>query len=191
MIGQSVGSDASRLSCFLFRPRKRLEKRKKRSHTNVSNASLIRTSTLPAQTAHIRFCRRKWVLTRLCSKNRTQRLTRRNRGVSDGGGITTLGAFCAVRKPCVAGYQNGKLCRFWGLVGCAPEERGEPAEQRCAYARRCPEASRPRRAARSGEYAMDYVVSICTLDDNNNRLCRRSRNSCFCACGGGQIQHHN
>ena len=29
--------------------------------------------------------------------------TRRNRGVSDGGGITTLGAFCAVRKPCVAG----------------------------------------------------------------------------------------
>ena len=30
-----------------------------------------------------------------------------------------------------------------------------------------------------------------TLDDNNNRLCRRSRNSCFCACGGGQIQHHN
>ena len=29
-----------------------------------------------------------------------------------GGGITTLGAFCAVRKPCAAGYQNGKLCRF-------------------------------------------------------------------------------
>ena len=32
--------------------------------------------------------------------------------VSGGGGITTLGAFCAVRKPCAAGYQNGKLCRF-------------------------------------------------------------------------------
>ena len=31
--------------------------------------------------------------------------------------------------------------------GCAPEERREPSEQRCAYARRCPEASRPRRAA--------------------------------------------
>ena len=44
MIGQSVGSDASPLSCFLFRPRKRLEKRRKRSHTNVSNASVIRTS---------------------------------------------------------------------------------------------------------------------------------------------------
>lgn len=39
--------------CFLFRPRKRLEKRKKRSHTNVFNASVIRTSRIfqaPLQT---------------------------------------------------------------------------------------------------------------------------------------------
>ena len=55
MIGQSVGSDASPLSCFLFRPRKRLEKRRKRSHTNVSNALATRTSRPPAQTAHVRF----------------------------------------------------------------------------------------------------------------------------------------
>ena len=64
-----------------------------------------------------------------------------------GGGITTLGSFCAVRKPCAAGYQNGKLCRFQALVGCTPKERREPAGQRCAHARRCPEASRPRWAA--------------------------------------------
>ena len=38
-------------------------------------------------------------------------------GVSDGGGITTLGAFHTVRKPCVAGCQNGVLCRFWVLAG--------------------------------------------------------------------------
>ena len=63
--------------------------------------------------------------------------------VRGGGGITTLGAFHTVRKACVAGYQNGVLCRFWVLVGCAPEERREPSEQRCAYARRCSEASRP------------------------------------------------
>ena len=44
MIGQSVGSDASPLSCFLFRPRKSREKRRKRSHINASNASVIRTS---------------------------------------------------------------------------------------------------------------------------------------------------
>ena len=41
--------------CFLFRPRKRLEKRRKRSHTNVSNALATRTSRPPAQTAHVRF----------------------------------------------------------------------------------------------------------------------------------------
>ena len=76
-------------------------------------------------------------------------LTRRNRGVSDGGGITTLGLFHTFRKPCVAGYQNGKLCRFWVLVRGALEECREPAGQRCAYACRCPEASRPRRAAQT------------------------------------------
>ena len=59
--------------------------------------------------------------------------------VRGGGGITTLGAFHTFRKPCVAGYQNGKLCRFWALVGGAPKERREPSEQRCAYACRCSE----------------------------------------------------
>ena len=42
-----------------------------------------------------------------------------------------------VHKHPRAGYQNGKLCRFWALVGCAPEERRKPTGQRCAYARRC------------------------------------------------------
>ena len=37
------------------------------------------------------------------------------------------------------GCQNGKLCRFWVLVGDAPEERRKPSDQRCAYARRCSE----------------------------------------------------
>ena len=60
-------------------------------------------------------------------------------GVSNGGAITTLGAFHTFRKPCVARCQNGKLCRFWGLVVGAPEERREPSGQRCAYARRCSE----------------------------------------------------
>ncbi len=38
-----------------------------------------------------------------------------------------------------AGCQNGKLCRFWALVGGALEEHRKPSEQRCAYACRCPE----------------------------------------------------
>ena len=67
--------------------------------------------------------------------------------VRGGGGITTLGAFHTVRKPCVAGCQNGVLCRFWGLAVGAPKERREPSGQRCAYARRCSAAPRPRWAA--------------------------------------------
>ena len=61
-----------------------------------------------------------------------------------------------------AGCQNGKLCRFWVLAGCTPEERREPSEQRCAYACRCSEASRPRWAAllclQLGDVA---VLSLC------------------------------
>ena len=67
--------------CFLFRPRKSREKRRKRSHTNVSSTLSTRSSTPPAQTAHVRFKGMQRVHTRLCSKNRTQRLTRRNRGL--------------------------------------------------------------------------------------------------------------
>ena len=87
MIGQSVGSDASRLSCFLFRPRKSREKRRKRSHTNVSNTLVTRASkvsqtllqtpipyfhqwvphgkkalvAIACKTAYVCFHRRKWV----------------------------------------------------------------------------------------------------------------------------------
>ena len=48
---------------------------------------------LRSQMAHVRFHRRKRVHTRLSEKDRTQRLTRRNRGLPDGAAITTLGAF--------------------------------------------------------------------------------------------------
>ena len=156
--------------CFLFRPRKSREKRRKRSHINASNASVIWTSRIfqaPLQTPLP--CFHQWVklvLAQSSAKRPTFAFTgesgytlgfRRRiahkgshgetRGVSDGGAITTLGAFHTFRKPCVARCQNGKLCRFWALVEGAPEERREPAEQRCAYARRCSEAARPRWAA--------------------------------------------
>ena len=58
-------------------------------------------------------------------------------------GYHALGAFHTFRKPCVAGPQNGVLCRFWALVGGALEEHRKPSEQRCAYACRCPETSQP------------------------------------------------
>ena len=125
--------------CFLFRPRKSREKRRKRSHINASNASVIRVSTPPAQTAHVRFHERKWVHTRLCSKDRTQGHTRRNRGRFGWGWYHYSRSVPHVHQHPRAGYQNGKFCRFWGLVGGAPKKRREPSGQRCAHACRCPE----------------------------------------------------
>ncbi len=124
--------------CFLFRPRRSCEKCRKRSHTNVSNTLVTWPSTPPAQTPQRSFQKAAAGYTRHPSPNRAHTGSHgETRGVSGGGAITTLGPFCAVRKPCAAGYQNGKLCRFRVLVGCAPEECREPAGQRCAYARRC------------------------------------------------------
>ena len=100
-----------------------------------------------AQMAHVCLHSRKRVHTRLSEKNRTQRLTRRNRGRFGWGRYYYPRSVPHVHKHPRPGCQNGKLCRFWVLVGCAPEERREPSGQRCAYARRCSEASRPRWAA--------------------------------------------
>ena len=102
------------------------------------------------------------------------------RGVLDGGAITTLGPFCAVRKPCVAGCQNGKLCRFWVLAGGAPKERRKPSEQRCAHARRCSEASRPRWAAWSF-FVSDEITACTPYSRNFFQFSRRSSLCCSCA----------
>ena len=104
---------------------------------------------LLAQTAHARFHEQKRVHTHLRQQDRTQRLTRRNRGDSDGGAITTLGLFHTFRKPCVAGCQNGVLCRFWVLVGGAPKERREPRDSDVLMRVAVPKASRPRWAAQT------------------------------------------
>ena len=114
------------------------------SATALSQTTSRHVFQLLAQTAHVCFHERKCVYTRLSEKNRTQGHTRRNRGRFRWGAITTLGPFHTFRKPCVARYQNGVLCRFWVLTGCTSEGHREPSGQRCAYARRCPEASRPR-----------------------------------------------
>ena len=63
------------------------------------------------------------------------------RGVSDGGWYHYPRTVPHVHKHPRAGYQNGKFCRFWGLVKGTLEERRKPSEQRCAYACRCPAGS--------------------------------------------------
>ena len=68
------------------------------------------------------------------------------RGVSDGGGITTLGPFRTFTNIPGPGIRTANFAAFGSWRG-ALEERRKPSGQRCAYARRCSEASRPRWAA--------------------------------------------
>ena len=105
---------------------------------------------LLAQMARVCFHGRKRVHTRLRQQDPTQRLTRRNRGRFGWGWYHYSRSVPHVHQHPRAGYQNGVFCRFWALAGCAPEERREPAGQRCDYARRCSEASRPHWAALLG-----------------------------------------
>ena len=75
--------------------------------TVLSQTTSRRAFQLLPQTAHVCFHSRKRVHTRLSEKNRTQGHTRRNRGVSDGGGITTLGALCTLLKRSAPACQKG------------------------------------------------------------------------------------
>ena len=120
LCGRAVGAcDCGPLSCFLFRPRKSCENRRKRSHINASNASVIwasRVSQTPLQapfpTSINGYHAAKKFLSQWPAKRSTfafagesgytlafaQRIAHKGThgetgGVSDGGGITTLGAF--------------------------------------------------------------------------------------------------
>ena len=134
------GHDPTPFSCFLFRPRKRLEKRRKRSYTNVSNASVIRTSSPPAQTPHVRFHGQKWVHARLCSKDRTQAFTGRNMGHFGWGAIITLDTNCTFTNIPGPGVRTANFAAFgsWSeaLLKNAESLRDSDALMRVAVPRR-------------------------------------------------------
>ena len=77
----------------------------------------------------------------------TAAYTPKQGGVSDG--ALSLPSTRAARSRTSPGrVSERRTLPLLGLGrGCAPEERREPSGQRCAHARRCPEASRPRWAA--------------------------------------------
>ena len=192
LCGRAAGAcDCGPLSCTKIERPSPLEKpfckvrffaqnRSRKYRQKVTVATLSPTTSHPdfqllAQTAHVRFCGRKWVHLAFAQRIAHKGTHGETGGVSDGGGITTLGAFHTFRKPCVAGYQNGKLCRFWALVGGALEEHRKPSEQRCAYARRCSEASRPRWAALSCRYCVNDKKYDQSVGRFTTLLIRRNR----------------
>ena len=150
------------------------------SATVLSQTIFHRDFQLLPQTAHVRFHRRKWVHTHLCSKDRTQGLTRRNRGCFGWGWHHYPRYELHVHEHPRAGYQDGKLCRFGVLAGGALEERRKPAGQRCAYACRCPTGV----AAPPGcvIFFVSVEVAACTPYSRYFfRFSRRSSLCCSCA----------
>ena len=114
------------------------EYRQKVTVTTLFQTAFHRIFQSLAQTAHVCLHPRKRVHTRLSEKDCTQGHTRRNRWRFGWGWYHYPRSVSHVHKHPRAGCQNGKLCRFWVLVGDAPEERRKPSGQRCAYACRCP-----------------------------------------------------
>ena len=95
---------------------------------------------LLAQTPHVCFHVRKRVHTRLCSKDRTQRPTRRNRGCFRWGAITTLGAFRTFTNIPGPGIRTASFAAFGAWSGVLPKNveslRNSDALMRVAVPRR-------------------------------------------------------
>ena len=89
---------------------------------------------------NVRFKGLRRVHTRLSEKDRTQGLTRRNRGVSDGGGITTLGAFRTFTNIPGPGIRTASFAAFGAWSGVLPKNaeslRNSDALMRVAVPRR-------------------------------------------------------
>ena len=159
--------------CFLFRPRKSREKRRKRSHINASNASVIWASRVsqtplqapfptsingyhaakkflsqwPAKRSTFAFAGESGLHTRLCSKDRTHGLTRRNRGLPDRAAITTLGAFRTFTNIPGPGVRTAYFAAFGSWSGVLPKNAESLGTAMRMMRVAAPKASRPRRAA--------------------------------------------
>ena len=131
----------------LFAQNRSRNYRQKVTATTPSQTAFHRIFQSLAQTAHVRFHGRKRVHTRLSEKDRTQALTRRNRGCFRWGGITTLGPFRTFTNIPGPGIRTANFAAFgawsWVLPKNAESLRDSDALMRVAV----PKASRPRWAA--------------------------------------------
>ena len=77
-----------------------------------------------AQMAHVCLHSRKRVHTRLSEKDRTQALTRRNRGLPDGAAITTLGPFRTFTNIPGPGIRTAYFAALGAWSGVLPKNAG-------------------------------------------------------------------
>ena len=145
-IGKKLATDPGILLSFL--PSEKPQKRRKRSHTNVSNTLVARPLTPPAQTPQRSFRGAAAGTHATPAPNRAHSgLHGETRGVLDGGWYHYPRSVLRGSETLRGRVSERQTLPLLGLGQGAPGERREPAGQRCAYARRCSEASRPRWAA--------------------------------------------
>ena len=115
--------------------------RQKVTVTTLFQTAFHRIFQLLPQTAHICFHRRKWVHTRLCQQDRTQGLTRRNRGRFRWG-VVSLPSERSTRfgNPAWPGFKTANFAAFgawsWVLPKNAESLRDSDALMRVAVPRR-------------------------------------------------------
>ena len=131
-----------------FSSSKKPQKRRKRSHTNVSNTLVARPSTPPAQTPQRSF-------RGTAAGTHATPATKRAHSGSHAEtrafrrGVVSLSSdrFARFGNPARPGVRTAYFAAFEPWSRGALEECRKPAGQRCVHARHCSEASRPRWAA--------------------------------------------
>ena len=134
---------------------------------------------LLSQMAHVRFHRRKWVLTRLRQQDRTQRPTRRNRGVSDG--ALSLPSERSARSQTSPGRVSER--RTLPLLGLGRERSRRTQKAFGAAMRLCASLLRGVAAPLGCVifFISDEIVACMTCSRNFFRFSRRSSLCCSCA----------
>ena len=134
---------------------------------------------LLSQMAHVRFHRRKWVLTRLRQQDRTQRPTRRNRGVSDG--ALSLPSERSARSQTSPGRVSER--RTLPLLGLGRERSRRTQKAFGAAMRLCASLLRGVAAPLGCVifFISDEIVACMTCSRNFFWFSRRSSLCCSCA----------
>ena len=142
-------------------------------HSSISNSFSTSRTNAPRSLSRV-----KAGTHATSAPNRTHSgLRGETRGVSDGGGYHCPRYKLHVHEYPRVGCQKDILCRFWVLAGGALKEHRKPAEQRCAYVRRCSEASRPRWAAHT--YAVNTSIFPAEFFSQSQKTGKKSHSLMF------------
>ena len=150
VIGQSVGSDANRLSCFLFCPRKRLEKAQEtQSYQRIQHTGHtdFNTSGTNAATFVSRDC--GGYTFAFANRIAHKRLHAETGSVSDGVLLLPSDCFTRFGNPAWPGIRTAYFAAFGSWPGVLPKNAESLRDSDALMRVAVPQASRPRWAAQT------------------------------------------